>query len=95
MDKEIKHEHEIALSSLGMQARKDICGLTGLSFSSLVGIAREAKGWCVSVEIVEKHTIPDSLDLLGFVELHYDEAGKLLTFERKGMRSRSSMEMSI
>jgi len=24
MDKEIKHEHEIALSSLGMQARKDI-----------------------------------------------------------------------
>ena len=93
MDKETKSE--ITIPALGVQARKDICSLTGCDFSSLVGIVREAKGWCVTVEIVEKHTIPDSLDLLGFVELHYDEAGKLLTFERKGMRSRSSMEMSI
>ena len=95
LDTKLETKHEIALSSLGVQARKDICGLTGRDFSSLVGIEREGKGWHVSVEIVEKHAVPDTLDLLGLVDLHYDETGRLLSFVRKGMRSRSSTEFSV
>lgn len=89
-------EHKVAISllSLGKQAREEIGKLTGLDFSSLVGITMDGKSWSVLVEVVEKHTVPSSLDLLGLYELHFDESGKFLDFKRKGMRMRTSTEVT-
>ena len=84
----------ISLGSLAKQAREEICKLTGLDFSSVVAIMKDAKEWRVSIEVVEKHTIPAALDLLGIYDIHFDENGKLLNFERKGMRTRSSQDIT-
>jgi len=70
------------------QARKELCTLTGLKVSSTIGAIKDEKGWHISVEMVEKHSIPDQMDILATYEVLLDENGKLLNFERKGMRKR-------
>lgn len=80
------------IESLIDHARKELCKLTGLEASSTVGATKDGKGWHVLVEMVEKKSIPDLMDILAVYEVLIDENGKLLSFERKGMRKRMETE---
>jgi len=70
------------------QARKELSKLTGLKPSSTIGATKDEKGWHVSIEMVEKQSIPDQMDILAVYEVLLDEEGNLLSFERKAMRKR-------
>jgi len=75
------------------KARKELSKLTGLATSSTVGVSKDEKGWNISIEMVEKRSIPDQMDILALYEVVLDEDGNLLNFERKSMRRRmDSME---
>ena len=78
----------LAVSNLTEKARKELAALTGLELSSTVGAVKDEKGWHITVELVEKHSIPDQMDVLASYEALMDEDGNLLGFERKGMRKR-------
>jgi len=82
----------ISLQALGEKARKELCKLVGLDFSSTVRVVKGegGKGWVVTMEVVERHAIPDSLDLLAEYDLYFNEEGVLQTFIRKGLRLRNS-----
>ncbi|GFP18928.1 hypothetical protein HKBW3S03_00433, partial [Candidatus Hakubella thermalkaliphila] len=41
------------------RAREELSKLTGLELSTTLGAAKDEKGWRISVEMVEKHSIPD------------------------------------
>jgi len=69
-------------------ARKELSKLTGLKPSSTIGATKDEKGWHVSIEMVEKQSIPDQMDILAVYEVLLDEEGNLLSFERKAMRKR-------
>lgn len=71
-----------------LKARSDLNKLTGLEPSTTVKTARDDKGWHVSVEMVEKHSIPDGMDILATYDTLFDDEGNLLEFIRKGMRKR-------
>jgi hypothetical protein len=75
------------------KAREELGKLTGLKASSTVGATKDAKGWHISVEMVEKHSIPDQMDILATYEALLDEEGNLLSFERKSMRKRIDTEV--
>ncbi len=75
------------------KARKELSKLTGLTASSTVGVSKDEKEWNISIEMVEKRSIPDQMDILALYEVLLDEEGNLLNFVRKSMRRRmDSME---
>lgn len=74
------------------QAREQLSNLTGLKASSTVGAIKDEKGWHISIEMLEKQSIPDQMDVLAIYEALFDEEGNLLGFERKGMRKRMETE---
>jgi len=76
------------IGTLIEQARKELSKLTGLKASSTIGATKDEKGWHISIEMVEKQSIPDQMDILATYEVLFDEEGNLLNFERKGMRKR-------
>ena len=76
------------------QAREELSRLTGLKTSSTVGATKDEKGWHISIEMLEKQSIPDQMDILAVYETLFDEEGNLLGFERKAMRKRMETEVS-
>jgi CO dehydrogenase/acetyl-CoA synthase gamma subunit (corrinoid Fe-S protein) len=74
-------------------ARDKLSKLTGLKASSTVGAIKDEKGWRVSVEMLEKQSIPDQMDILATYEALLDDEGNLLSFERKSMRKRMETEV--
>lgn len=72
------------------KAKEGLGELTTLKLNTVVGASKdeESGGWKVLVELVEKASIPDAMDLLGTYEVLLDEEGEIVQFERKGMRKR-------
>ena len=69
------------------KAREELSKLTGLKASSTVGAAKDEKGWHISIEMLEKQSIPDQMDILATYEALLDDEGNFLGFERKSRRS--------
>jgi hypothetical protein len=63
--------------------------MTGLQPSGVIGAAREDKGWVVTIEMVEKKSIPDSMDVLGTYEVKVNDQGQIADFQRVKLRKRS------
>lgn len=62
--------------------------ITGLELSTVTGVARDGSNWRLSMELVEKTSIPAAMDILGEYEVLVDKDGRLLSFDRKGLRHR-------
>ena len=62
--------------------------LTNLKASGVVGISHGEEGWVVSIEMLEKKSIPDSMDVLGLYEVKVDDRGKIVDFSRVKLRKR-------
>lgn len=78
----------IGLIDLISKAKSDLSKLTGLDPSSVVKTTKIDGGWQIAIEMVEKRSIPDGMDLLATYEVKLDEQGNILEFNRKGMRKR-------
>ena len=70
------------------KARSELNDLTGLEISSTVGAQKEDDGWLVTMEVIEKHSIPDGMDILAIYDAQLDPDGNMLEFKRTGMRKR-------
>jgi hypothetical protein len=79
---------EMTVPKLIEQARKQLAEATGLKLSTTVGASKDDQGWRVSVEMVEKQSIPDGMDILGTYEARLNDKGELLEFNRKRLRKR-------
>jgi len=77
------------------KAREELSKLTRLKASSTVGVIKDEKGWHISVEMLEKKSIPDQMDILATYEALLDDEGNLLGFERKSMRKRMETEVRV
>ena len=82
------------IGSLIEKGRNELSKLTGLKASSTTGAIKDENGWHISIEMVEKQSIPDQMDILALYEVLFDEDGNLLSFKRKGMRKRISTEVT-
>ena len=78
----------LSISKVIQKARSELADLTGLEISSTVRAEKEGDGWLVVIEVVEKRSIPDSMDILAKYETRLDTDGNMLDFKRIGMRKR-------
>lgn len=76
------------VSFIASQARKELSALTNLEPSTILGVVREGEEWLVTLEMVEKKSIPDAMDVLGVYEVRLDNEGQLLNFTRISLRKR-------
>jgi len=74
------------------KAKKQLADLTGFKEPAGVGFKKEKEGWMVTVEIAEKKSIPDGMDILGTYEVHLDVKGNLISYEKVAMRKRMDIE---
>lgn len=77
-----------SVSSITNHAREELSALTGLAPSTVLGIVKEGEDWLVTLEMVEKKSIPDAMDVLGTYEVRLNADGELLTFNRISLRKR-------
>ena len=62
--------------------------LIHLQSSGVVGVSRSEDGWVVTIEMLEKKSIPDSMDVLGCYEVKLDSDGNIQDFTRVRLRKR-------
>ena len=74
------------------KAREELSKVTGLELSTTIGAAKEEKGWKVTIEMVEKHSLPDQMDILATYEVILDNNGNVIEFNRTGLRKRVDTE---
>lgn len=74
------------------KVRSDIHAITGLPVSSTLGIVREEEKCQVTLELLEKKSIPDSMDILATYEVESDDDGNIIEFRRTGMRKRGDTD---
>ena len=79
---------EMTVPKLIELAREQLTQVIGLKLSSTLGASKDDKGWVVSVEMVEKKSIPDGMDILAAYEARLNDQGELLEFNRKRLRKR-------
>ena len=82
----------LAIPQLIEKAREELSKVTGLELGSTIGAAKSEEGWRVSVELVEKHSLPDQMDILAQYEALVDNDGNLISFNRTGLRKRIETE---
>jgi hypothetical protein len=63
-------------------AVREIATLTGRAPDNIVSVQRTEDGWCVAVELVETHRIPDTADILAIYETELDHHGEVLSYRR-------------
>jgi hypothetical protein len=80
------------LEKIAESALNSVASLTKRKPSGVVAINKSEGGWIVQVELVEKESIPSSMDVLGLYEVTVDENGNLLEFKRKSLRNRADTE---
>ena len=74
------------------KARSDLSKLTSLEISSTLSAARDEDGWVVNMEVIEKHSLPDGMDVLATYETRVDPDGNMIEFKRIRMRKRIDTE---
>jgi hypothetical protein len=84
------------MKELVEKIKKDMVDLTSLKFNTItgLGIDEESGARRVTLELVERHAIPDSQDLLGIYEVLADDSDNIQTFRRISMRRRSDVMTS-
>lgn len=84
----------LGMAEVIQKARSQLHELTGLEVSSTLGATKENGQWQVALEVVEKHSIPDGMDILAMYQTQVDAEGNILEFKRTKMRKRIDTEES-
>ena len=74
------------------KAREELSKITGLELSTTLGAVKEEKGWKVSLEMVEKHSLPDQMDILAAYDVILDSDANVIEFKRVRLRKRVDTE---
>ncbi len=84
----------LGMGEIVKKARVELNALIGLDISSTIRAEKDGDAWLVALEVVEKHSIPESMDILAAYETRIDGDGNMLNFRRTGMRRRIDTEES-
>ena len=74
------------------KAKKSLPMLTNRELNGVTGVSKEGDEWKITMELIERKSIPDSSDILGIYELRLDGEGGVVSFNRSGLRRRGDAE---
>jgi hypothetical protein len=90
----MKREAVLSLPQAIEAAKRETAQLTGLKVSSVIGARRNEENglWEITMELLERRAIPDSMDLLGVYDVMLNGNGEVVEVERKGHRKRGDTD---
>ena len=74
------------------KARKQLADLTGFKEPAGIGLKKEKEGWVVTIEIIEKKSIPEGMNVIGTYGVKVDGKGEILGYEKIAMRKKTDTE---
>ncbi len=83
---------EKSIQGIIEKAREEISKITGLELSTTIGAVKEEQGWKVTLEMIEKHSLPDQMDILASYDVILDDDGNVIKFNRTRLRKRVDTE---
>ncbi len=93
--KSIKEEiKNMATKDILEKAKKELADLTGFKSPSAIGFKKEGNELIATIEVIEKESIPDGMDILGTYEVRVDSDGKIIGYERTDLRKRVDTTLS-
>ncbi|MBU3999854.1 gas vesicle protein [Patescibacteria group bacterium] len=70
------------------KAKKELVSLTEFKSPNAIGAKKEGNEWVITIELIEKESIPDGMDILGTYEVRVDQSGSILNYKRTDLRKR-------
>jgi len=70
------------------KAKKELADLTGFKSPAAIGYKKEGNELIATIEVIEKESIPDGMDVLGTYEVRVDQSGAILDYKRTDLRKR-------
>ena len=74
------------------KVKKEFTGLTSLKVDGITGLSWDEGKYVVSLEVLEKKSIPDGMDVIGMYEVRLDDDGNVMSFQRKRLRKRADTQ---
>ncbi len=81
----------LELPDVMRRATESLCMLN-LKCSGVTGVSKLDDGWRVTLELVERKAVPDTMDLIGVYDVHLDACGSLTGYERIRVRRRCDLD---
>lgn len=91
---EARKEHFGVTKEIIERAKRDLAGLTGFKDPAATGFKEEDNQLIVTIEVVEKKSIPDGMDVLGTYEVRVNDSGRIIDYERTNLRKRGDTNLS-
>ncbi|MFC4360147.1 gas vesicle protein GvpO [Halobium salinum] len=74
-------------------ARATAAELIGHDLDGVIQVTSDGEGWITVVEVVERHSVPDTQDILGRYELDLDESARVTGYRRVGRYRRADSDV--
>ena len=75
-----------------LKVKENLSKLTGLKCQGVIGVNQEGDELIITLEMLEKTRIPDSMDILGIYEIKIDSQGGIKDFTRLRLRNRGDTQ---
>lgn len=78
-------------------AKGSLREFTPLPLSGVTGVVHipDDDTWIVTIELIERVSIPDTFDILGSYEMVIDNEGDIIEYRRVGARKRNQMTVDM
>ncbi|MEN6383025.1 MAG: gas vesicle protein GvpO [Rectinema sp.] len=74
------------------KAKEQFTQLSRIPVDGIIGLTKSDEGWKVTLEGLERKSIPDTMDVLGLYEVRLDSDANIVSFERRKLRKRGDTE---
>jgi hypothetical protein len=74
------------------KAGEQFTQLSRIPVYGVIGLENTDDGWTVTLEGLERRSIPDTMDVLGLYTVRLDPDGNVTSFERKKLRKRGDTD---
>lgn len=71
------------------KTREGFSIISKLTVDSVVGFAHSDEGAVITLEVLERRAVPNTMDILGLYEVNVDNYGNITGYKRKSLRRRS------
>ena len=85
----IENIKNMATKDMLEKAKKELADLTGFKSPRAVGFKKEGNELVATIEVLEKESIPNGMDILGTYEVRIDDGGKIISYKRTDLRKRA------
>lgn len=88
----VKTDGEATLIDVRNRVRDVAADLIGRDLDSITAVRKDQEGWRVVVDIIERHSVPDTQDIIGRYEIHLNPQAEIVGYHRIGRLRRGDTE---